>query len=116
MFKYCRLLITAMTVVGSCVPLAAQQAGGTKVGVLTCKTSASLGLLVGSHQKLRCNFKPDGGGEPEGYVGHVTWEPMLLSAGRIVQSRCNRSRSKGRLASTLLWVLPGSHFNPFRSV
>jgi Protein of unknown function (DUF992) len=71
MFKYCRLLITAMTVVGSCVPLAAQQAGGTKVGVLTCKTSASLGLLVGSHQKLRCNFKPDGGGEPEGYVGHV---------------------------------------------
>jgi hypothetical protein len=46
MFKYLRLLTTAITLVGTCIPLAAQQAGGTKVGVLTCKTSASLGLLV----------------------------------------------------------------------
>jgi hypothetical protein len=50
--------------------LAAQQAGGTKVGMLTCKTSASLGLLVGSHQKLRCSFTPDNG-PPENYVGHI---------------------------------------------
>src|SRR5580693_4524391 len=27
---------------------------GYESWVLTCKTSASLGLLVGSHQKLRC--------------------------------------------------------------
>src|SRR5262249_51188851 len=31
----------------------------------------SLGLLVGSHKKLRCSFKPDNGGAPENYVGHV---------------------------------------------
>jgi hypothetical protein len=62
MFKYCRSLITAIALVGTWGPLAAQQAGGTKVGVLTCNTSASLGLLVGSHQKLRCSFKPDNGG------------------------------------------------------
>jgi hypothetical protein len=70
MCKYCRLLLTAITLVGTCLPLAAQQAGGTKVGMLTCKTSASLGLLVGSHQKLRCSFSPDNG-PPENYVGHI---------------------------------------------
>ena len=71
MFKYRRMLVAAITLVGTCIPLAAQQAGGTKVGVLTCKTSASLGLLVGSHQKLRCNFKPDSGDASENYVGHI---------------------------------------------
>ena len=71
MFKSHRLLIATIALVGTCVPLAAQQAGGTKVGVLTCKTSASLGLLVGSHQKLRCNFKPDSGDASENYVGHI---------------------------------------------
>jgi hypothetical protein len=71
MFKHHRMLVTAIALLGTCTPLAAQQAGGTKVGVLTCNTSASLGLIVGSHQKLRCSFKPDNGGPPENYVGHV---------------------------------------------
>lgn len=52
-------------------PAAAQQAGGTKVGVLTCKTSASLGLIVGSRQNVSCSFSPDNGGPPENYVGHI---------------------------------------------
>src|SRR5271169_1758423 len=52
-------------------PLAAQQAGGTKAGTLTCRTSASLGLIIGSHQKLACRFTPDGSGVPEDYAGHI---------------------------------------------
>lgn len=52
-------------------PAAAQPAGGTKVGVLTCNTSASLGLIVGSRQNVRCSFSPDNGGPPENYVGHI---------------------------------------------
>jgi Protein of unknown function (DUF992) len=52
-------------------PLAAQQSGQTKVGGLTCRTSASLGLIIGSHQKLSCRFSPDGSGEPENYAGHI---------------------------------------------
>jgi hypothetical protein len=52
-------------------PAVAQQAGGTKVGVLTCKASASLGLIVGSRQSVRCTFSPDNGGPPENYVGHI---------------------------------------------
>jgi hypothetical protein len=47
------------------------QPGGTKVGVLTCKTSASLGLIIGSQQRIRCNFAPDNGGPPENYVGSI---------------------------------------------
>jgi len=65
-----KTILALALVLSACPPLAAQQAGGTKVGVLTCKTSASLGLLVGSHQKLRCSFKPDNG-PPENYVGHI---------------------------------------------
>jgi hypothetical protein len=52
-------------------PAFAQQTGGTKVGVLTCKASASLGLIVGSRQSVRCTFSPDNGGPPENYVGHI---------------------------------------------
>jgi hypothetical protein len=70
MVKY-RLMLVAAITLGFCLPLAAQQAGGTKIGVLTCNTSASLGLIIGSHQKLRCSFKPDNGRPPENYTGHV---------------------------------------------
>ena len=52
-------------------PLSAQQSGGTKIGTLTCRTSGSLGLILGSHQKLHCSFSPDNGA-PEHYVGHIT--------------------------------------------
>jgi hypothetical protein len=50
----------------------AQPAGGTKVGVLTCQTSATLGLIIGSRQKIRCSYAPDAGGPPENYEGHIT--------------------------------------------
>jgi Protein of unknown function (DUF992) len=39
---------------------------------LTCKTSASLGLIIGSHQKLTCTFSPSDGGPSDYYSGHVT--------------------------------------------
>jgi hypothetical protein len=65
-----KIVLALALVLSACPPLAAQQAGGTKVGMLTCRTSASLGLLIGSHQKLRCSFSPDNG-PPENYVGHI---------------------------------------------
>lgn len=52
-------------------PALAQPSGGTKVGVLTCRSSASLGLIIGSRQSVRCSFSPDSGGAPENYVGHI---------------------------------------------
>ncbi len=52
-------------------PALGQPAGGTKIGVLTCRASASLGLIIGSRQGISCSFSPDNGGSPENYVGHI---------------------------------------------
>ena len=71
MMRSRRLLILAATfLVTATAPLAAQQSGGTKVGTLTCKTAPTIGLVLGSHQKLRCSFAPDRGAG-EHYVGHI---------------------------------------------
>jgi hypothetical protein len=66
-----KMLLTAVVLCAGLMPASAQPAGGTKVGVLTCRTSASLGLIVASHQRLRCSFSPNSG-RGENYVGHVT--------------------------------------------
>lgn len=70
MFRFRLMISVIASILGAVTPLAAQQASRTKVGVLTCKTSASLGLIIGSHQSVRCSFSPDGG-PPENYVGHI---------------------------------------------
>ena len=66
-----RNLIVGIALSASLATAASAQSGGAKVGVLTCKTSASIGLIIGSHQRLRCNFSPDAGGPPENYVGSI---------------------------------------------
>jgi hypothetical protein len=71
MLKISRVLGTIVLLAVLNTSLAAQQANQAKVGVLTCRTSASLGLIVGSHQKLSCRFTPDAGGPPETYFGHI---------------------------------------------
>ena len=65
------VFLAALTLVGVTFQAAAQDAQKAKAGMLTCKTSASLGLIVGSHQRLRCSFVPNGGGPGEFYSGHV---------------------------------------------
>ena len=37
------------------------QGSTTRQGMLTCRTSASLGLILGSTQRLACQFKADSG-------------------------------------------------------
>ena len=41
-----------------------------KVGVLTCATGPSIGLLITSSEKITCSFVPDAG-EPEHYSGRI---------------------------------------------
>lgn len=68
-----KMLLPAVVLCAGLMPAAAQPAGGTKVGVLTCRTSASLGLIVASRQRLRCSFSADAdSGGRENYAGHVT--------------------------------------------
>lgn len=71
MSKPSRLLATMAFLAALNTSLAAQETNRTKAGVLACRTSASVGLIVGSHQKLSCRFTPDGGGPPETYFGHI---------------------------------------------
>jgi hypothetical protein len=71
MSKYNRVILSLALSVLLSSQVSAQQANQTKAGVLTCRTSASLGLIVGSHQKMRCLFTPDGGGPAETYFGHI---------------------------------------------
>jgi hypothetical protein len=51
--------------------VAAQEVHRTKVGLLTCRTSTSVGLIVGSHQRMRCRFTPHDGGPSYHYAGHI---------------------------------------------
>jgi hypothetical protein len=69
--KSCRLFVGIALVAALAAPASAQQTGGTKVGVLTCQTSASIGFIVGSHQKIRCSYAPDSGAPPENYIGAI---------------------------------------------
>jgi len=60
-------LLTAFVL--STAPVSAQ--GNTvRQGVLTCRTSASVGLLVGSRQRLRCQFKSESG-RIQNYIGTI---------------------------------------------
>lgn len=68
MLKYGRSLAAAAFAALAAAPALS---AGAKIGLLTCKTSASIGLIVGSHQKISCRYTPDGGGPPEDYAGYI---------------------------------------------
>ena len=63
-------LVAAGIVLFSVMPATAQS--GTKAGLLSCNMSPTIGLIVGSHQHIRCSFTPDAGGAPEFYSGSIT--------------------------------------------
>lgn len=63
-------LLSALALsVASILPVSAQTTQGTKAGVLTCKLSPSIGLIIGSRQRMSCRYDPNGGGPPEFYTG-----------------------------------------------
>lgn len=64
-------VILAAALLGSAVPASAQAPSRAKAGMLTCRTSASVGLIVGSRQTMQCRFTPDNGAPPEFYNGTI---------------------------------------------
>jgi Protein of unknown function (DUF992) len=62
--------ITSALLAGITSPATAQS-NQTQVGMLTCKTSANVGLIIGSRQKLQCTFTPSTGGAPDYYTGTI---------------------------------------------
>ena len=89
---------------------------GTKAGVLACKLSPSIGLIIGSRQRMSCRYDPNGGGPPEFYTGVMnnigldigitaggvlawgvvapTAGPMRGALGRYLCGRIRRDRSR----------------------
>ena len=51
-------------------PAAFAQSNTIRQGVLTCRTSASVGLIVGSRQRLRCQFRSETG-RTQNYTGTI---------------------------------------------
>jgi hypothetical protein len=54
----------------SLTPLSASAQSHVKIGVLTCATGPSIGLIIASTEKAHCSFHPDVG-HPEQYTGHI---------------------------------------------
>ena len=47
----------------------AQTVPTTAAGTLTCQLAPSIGLIIGSRQRMACRFVPNGPYPPEAYVG-----------------------------------------------
>jgi Protein of unknown function (DUF992) len=47
----------------------AQTPPTTSAGTLTCQMAPSIGLIIGSRQRMACRFVPNGPFPPEAYVG-----------------------------------------------
>jgi Protein of unknown function (DUF992) len=69
MFKHLIALVLMALAAVFVSPAAAQTPPTTSAGVLTCNMGPSIGLLIGSRQRLACRFAPNGPYPPEAYVG-----------------------------------------------
>ena len=65
----CAVIVAAGLVFGSS---GVQAQDGRRVGMLTCRLAPSVGLIIGSRQRMDCRFTPRQGGPVERYYGSVT--------------------------------------------
>jgi Protein of unknown function (DUF992) len=64
-------IVVALFACAMIVALPAHAQGNSiRQGLLTCRTSASVGLVVGSRQRLACQFRSDRGGT-QNYTGTI---------------------------------------------
>ncbi|HEY6631365.1 MAG TPA: DUF992 domain-containing protein [Rhizobiaceae bacterium] len=52
--------------------VAPASAGNLKLGVLTCDIEGGAGMIIASHKRLDCTFKPSRGGHKERYTGIIS--------------------------------------------
>ena len=69
MFKHRFALTLGALAIAWMSPASAQTPQGTSAGVFTCKLAPSIGLIIGSRQRMACRFTPNGSYPPEFYVG-----------------------------------------------
>ena len=69
MLKHLIALVLIALAAVSVSPAVAQTPPTTSAGTLTCKLAPSIGLIIGSRQRMACRFVPNGAYPPEAYVG-----------------------------------------------
>ena len=69
MLKHLIAMVLIALAAGSVSPAVAQTPPTTSAGTLTCKLAPSIGLIIGSRQRMACRFVPNGAYPPEAYVG-----------------------------------------------
>lgn len=69
MFKHFVMLVLVGLTVTYVSPARAQTPPGVNAGVLTCRMAPTIGLILGSRQRMSCRFAPNGPFPPENYVG-----------------------------------------------
>jgi hypothetical protein len=65
----CLVFASTLVALAAASPASAQS-NTVRQGVLTCRTSASVGLVIGSRQRLACQFKSETG-RTQDYVGTI---------------------------------------------
>jgi Protein of unknown function (DUF992) len=85
--KQLRLLAAAALVLVSVMPAAAQS---TKAGLLSCRMGPTIGLIVGSHQRIHCSFTPDAGGAPKALRWDLRSRMATAVAGYCQPATCER--------------------------
>ncbi len=103
MMHYRLMAAAAALIVALVLPSAAQTPQGAKVGTLTCKLAPSIGLLIGSQQRMSCVFQPDGGYPPEQYAGVLgrLGLDIGISAGGVMAWAVYAPRTSGPLRGAL---------------
>lgn len=70
MLRFIHLALMTAALIGAFgSPSFAQAPQGQKVGMLTCRIAPSIGLIIGSQQRMACRFVPDGQFPAENYAG-----------------------------------------------
>lgn len=70
--KLAHIVALAIALAAMCLATDASYADRAKVGTLTCNLAPTVGLIVGSRQRLSCRYVPDGPWPPEVYLGHLS--------------------------------------------
>lgn len=63
--------LLAVAFLGSVASPAMAQSDRAQVGMLTCRTSPNIGLVIGSRQTMQCTFTPSSGAPPDHYAGTI---------------------------------------------
>lgn len=65
-------LIASLAAALCLAPLSAQAKPKLVAGTLTCKGQGTIGLVLGSKERLACEYAPAGRGDRYGYSGRIT--------------------------------------------